>query len=215
MHAYDTYIFDLDGTLLDTLADLTASINHATTVFRLPSHTQDEVRTMVGNGIGKLIERAIPRGADNPHYGDIYRTFMDHYLVHGMDATRPYDGITDLLSELRRRGKKTAVVSNKQQAATTMLCRRFFGDLVSVAIGESDKVRRKPAPDTLEEALRRLEAEKRGAVYVGDSEVDIAAARAANLPCISVLWGFRDRTFLAEQGATRFVARPSEILDER
>ncbi|MCD8289615.1 MAG: HAD family hydrolase [Prevotella sp.] len=212
MKDYDTYIFDLDGTLLDTLGDLTASVNHTMAIFGLPQHTQEEVRRMVGNGIGKLIERAIPAGKDNQQFASILSTFTAHYLAHSMDRTRPYDGITTLLSALHRQGKRLAIVSNKQQAATTKLCRHFFKETISVAIGESGNVRRKPAPDTVDEALRQLGAGKDGAVYIGDSEVDIATARAAGLSCISVLWGFRDRQFLIQHGATCFVSRPEEIL---
>lgn len=209
---YDTYIFDLDGTLLYTLDDLTASVNHAMRAFGLTEHTVDEVRLMVGNGVRKLIERAIPQGAANPKYEEIYQTFIKHYLKHSLDTTRPYDGIMETLAELKRRGKRMAVVSNKYCKATEELCRHFFADYISVAIGESETVRKKPAPDTVNEALRRLCVGKENAVYVGDSEVDILTARNSGLPCISVLWGFRSKDFLIANGGTTFINKPEEMV---
>lgn len=211
MKEFDTYIFDLDGTLLYTLDDLTASTNYAMRAFSLPEHTEEEVRMMVGNGIKKLIERAIPGGKDNKHYEDIYNTFIEYYLKHNADTTRPYDGIIDMLAILKQHGKKIAVVSNKYCKATEELCRYFFGDYIKVAIGESDKIRKKPAPDTVNEALKLLEAERDNAVYIGDSEVDIQTARNSSMPCISVLWGFRDKDFLIRNGAQTLVETPNEI----
>lgn len=213
MKSYDTYIFDLDGTLLSTLDDLAASTNHALRTYGLPERTTDEVRHFVGNGVRKLMERAVPGGEQHPQFESILETFRQHYLKHNRDFTRPYPGITDTLVELRRQGKRVAVVSNKFYAATAELCDHYFGDLVEVAIGEREDIRRKPAPDTVEEALRQLGVGKQGAVYVGDSEVDIETARNSSLPCISVLWGFRDRDFLERHGATNFISRPEELLD--
>lgn len=212
MRQYDTYIFDLDGTLLSTLDDLAASTNYALRRHGMPEHTLDEVRWMVGNGVRLLIERATPDGASNPQFDSVFATFRSHYVEHSLDTTRPYPGIMEMLTELKRRGRRIAVVSNKFYAATQELCRHFFGDTVEVAIGERESIRRKPAPDTVIEALRQLGVGPEGAVYVGDSEVDVATARNSGLPCISVLWGFRDRDFLTEHGATTFVTSPEEIL---
>ena len=191
MKQYDTYIFDLDGTLLYTLDDLTASVNHAMRAEGFREHSVEDVRMMVGNGVRKLIERAVPDGKDNPRYEEAYQAFIGHYLKHDTDTTRPYTGIVELLAELKRRGKRMAVVSNKYCKATEALCRTFFSEY---------------------EALRRLGVGKDGAVYVGDSEVDVATARNSGLPCISVLWGFRDKDFLTANGATTFVDEPGEIL---
>ena len=212
---YDTYIFDLDGTLLDTLGDLATSVNHALRHHGMPERTIDEVRRFVGNGVQLLMERAVPGGSDNPQFEQALQTFREHYLHHSLDTTRPYDGIPELLVELKRRGKRMAVVSNKFCTATEALCQHFFTDTISVAIGENEAegVHKKPAPDTVIEALRQLGTDRRGAVYVGDSDVDLATARNAQLPCISVLWGFRDRPFLESCGATTFVNRPQEILE--
>ncbi len=211
---YNTYIFDLDGTLLSTLADLAASCNYALRTNGMPERTLDEVRRFVGNGVKKLMERATPDGLQNPLFDKTLADFRQHYMKHNLDTTCPYEGVMPMLEELQRRGKKVAVVSNKFYAATQELCRHFFGDLVTVAIGEREDIRKKPAPDTVIEALRQLNATAEGAVYIGDSDVDIDTARNAGMPCISVLWGFRDKDFLIEHGATTLVATPQEILQQ-
>lgn len=214
MKRYSTFIFDLDGTLLDTLADLAASVNYALGSCGLPQHTTDDVRRFVGNGVRVLMERAVPQGAQNPLFDTAFATFRQHYLDHSLDTTRPYDGIPQLLAELRQRGCRLAVVSNKFYAATQELCRHFFPDTISVAIGEheAEGIRKKPAPDTVNEALSQLGVDGRHAVYVGDSDVDLQTARNAGLPCISVLWGFRDKDFLTANGATTFIASPAELI---
>ena len=209
---YKTYIFDLDGTLLNTIGDLAASTNYALRQYRMPEHTIDDVRRFVGNGVGKLIERAIPEGLANPQYEDVLATFRKHYMLHSLDTTAPYPGIESLLHSLRSHGCNVAVVSNKFYNATVELCRHFFADTVEVAIGERENIRRKPAPDTVFEAMRQLGVSGEDTVYVGDSDVDVATARNSGIPCISVLWGFRDRDFLIEHGATTFVNTPEDIL---
>lgn len=210
---YDTYIFDLDGTLLSTLNDLAASCNYALRTNNMPERSLEEVRMFVGNGVKKLMERAIPGGESNAAFGKTYADFRNHYMKHNLDTTRPYDGVMSLLEELNIRGKKVAVVSNKFYAATQELCRHFFGSLVHVAIGEREDIRKKPAPDTVLEAMRQLGVDAEGAVYIGDSDVDVETARNSGMPCISVLWGFRSREFLVEHGATTFVEKPADILD--
>ena len=212
MKEYTTYIFDLDGTLLDTLDDLAASTNYALHQHGMPQHSRDEVRMFVGNGVGRLIARAVPENTPIETYEQVLQTFREHYLIHGLDRTKPYPGIMPLLRDLKQRGKLIAVVSNKFYAATQELCTHFFGPLVDVAIGEREDIRRKPAPDTVNEALRQLHADRASAVYIGDSDVDIATARNSAMPCISVLWGFRDRQFLIDNGATCLVSSPQEIL---
>lgn len=214
MKEFDTYIFDLDGTLLSTLNDLAASTNYALRWARMPERTIEEIRMFVGNGVKLLMERAIPNGVNNPKFEETYAKFREHYLEHNLDTTSPYDGIPELLRELKRRGKKLAIVSNKFYAATQDLAKHFFPDTIKVAIGERETIRKKPAPDTVLEALRQLGASKEGAVYIGDSDVDIMTAKNCGLPCISVLWGFRDKDFLIQHGGTIFVNKPSEILGE-
>ena len=219
---YDTFIFDLDGTLLDTLGDLAASVNYALRSHGMPEHSLDDVRRFVGNGVRRLMERAIPEGAENPLFDEAFATFRQYYMAHSLDTTRPYDGIPETLAALRAKGCHIAVVSNKMMAATVELCRHFFPDTVEVAIGEheAEGIRKKPAPDTVFAALDSLgiprplrEEDRGGVVYVGDSDVDIQTAANAGIPCISVLWGFRDKDFLIQHGATSFISAPSELLN--
>lgn len=211
MHKYKTYIFDLDGTLLSTLADLAASTNYALRTHHMPERSLDEVRRFVGNGVKKLMERAIPDGLNNPLFEETFATFRQHYMQHNLDTTQPYPGIMQLIEQLKAEGKNIAVVSNKFYAATRELCRHFFGDLVPVAIGEREDIRKKPAPDTVIEALRELGVDKEGAVYIGDSDVDIMTAKNSGMPCMSVLWGFRDKEFLLEHGATTLISQPEDM----
>ena len=214
MMTYSTYIFDLDGTLLDTLGDLAASVNFALREHGMPEHSIDDVRSFVGNGVRLLMERAIPDGADNPDFEVTFATFRQYYMAHSLDTTRPYDGVPEALRELRNRGCQLAVVSNKMMAATQELIHHFFPDTIAVAIGEheAEGIRKKPAPDTVFAALRELGVGQEGAVYVGDSDVDIRTAENAGLPCISVLWGFRDKDFLIKHGAKTLISAPSELL---
>ena len=160
------------------------------------------------------MERAIPNGIENPLFEDVYATFRQHYLEHNLDTTKPYEGIPELLAELKARGKKLAIVSNKFYAATQELARHFFPDTIEVAIGERENIKKKPAPDTVIEALRQLGASRETAVYIGDSDVDIMTAKNCDMPCVSVLWGFRDKKFLTEHGATFFVEKPSQLLPD-
>ncbi len=212
MRDFKTYIFDLDGTLLSTLNDLAASTNFALRWAGMPERTIEEVRMFVGNGVKLLMERAIPEGVNNPKFEETYAKFREHYMEHNLDTTRPYDGVPELLHELKRRGKHLAIVSNKFYAATQDLAKHFFPDTIEVAIGERENIRKKPAPDTVLEALRQLNVSKEDAVYIGDSDVDIMTAKNCGLPCISVLWGFRDKDFLIEHGGSLFVDKPIEIL---
>ena len=210
---YNTFIFDLDGTLLNTLDDLAASVNYALRTHGMPERTLDEVRSFVGNGVRLLMERAIPEGSANPRFEETFATFRAYYMEHSLDKTRPYEGIPEMIHTLKQRGCRLAVVSNKFYAATQELIRHFFPE-ITVAIGEheAEGIRKKPAPDTVFEALRQLGVGKEKAVYVGDSDVDLQTAHNSGLPCISVLWGFRDHDFLLANGATIFISRPEELL---
>ena len=212
---YQTYIFDLDGTLLDTWGDLAASVNYALRTHGMPEHSIDDVRRFVGNGVRKLMQRAVPGGDANPDFEAAFATFRQHYMAHSLDTTLPYEGIPETLAALRQQGCRIAVVSNKMMAATQELCQHFFPDTVEVAIGENEAagIRKKPAPDTVLAALQQLGVGKESAVYVGDSDVDIETAHNAGLPCISVLWGFRDRDFLLAHGATTFAEHPKDLLE--
>lgn len=224
--SYETYIFDLDGTLLDTLNDLTTSCNYALRMNGMKERSIDEVRHFVGNGVFKLIERAVPNGTPDTLLQDTYKTFIDYYMEHSLDTTEPYPGIEDMLQHLKNDGCRMAVVSNKFYDATRELVDYFFGDYIDVAVGECETarpaivpkdfpdhpLRKKPYPDTVHEALRQLGSAKRHAVYVGDSDVDLQTAKNSGLPCISVLWGFRNRDFLLAHGATTCIGEPEELL---
>jgi len=212
MKDYQTYIFDLDGTLLNTLGDLAWSVNAALRWADMPEHSIDDVRHFVGNGVKKLMERAIPDGLDNPEFEPTYRKFRELYMIHNLDTTRPYPGVMEMLNALHNNGKGLAVVSNKFYDATQELCRHFFSDYIQVAIGERDDIRKKPAPDTVFEAMAQLKADKSSTVYIGDSEVDVETARNSGIPCISVLWGFREKDFLIKHGASTFINRPEELI---
>lgn len=207
-----TVIFDLDGTLLDTLEDLKNAANYALKQCGMPERTLDEVRRFVGNGIRNLMIRAVPQGEENPEFEHALAVFKEYYGEHCNDATRAYDGIPELLQELKNRGYAMAIVSNKIDSAVQDLNSRYFPQ-VNVAIGDRENLKRKPAPDSVFLALKELGRTRDEAVYVGDSDVDLATAKNAGLPCISVLWGFRDREFLEGHGATTFVEKPMEIAD--
>jgi phosphoglycolate phosphatase len=212
MKQYQAYIFDLDGTLLNTLDDLAASVNYALRSNGLPERTKDEVRQFVGNGVGKLIERAVPYGTSADVTSTVLATFKTYYINHSSDMTCPYDGVIEMLDTLRAHGKRVAVVSNKFDRATKELCLQYFGERVEVAIGESDTVVRKPSPDGINEAMRLLGVSASDTVYIGDSDVDILTARNAGIPCISVLWGFRDKDFLLEHGAETLADSPLALI---
>lgn len=207
---FDTVIFDLDGTILDTLEDLKTSLNFALGKFAFPERTTDEVRKFVGNGIRKLIERGAPQGLDEAELNNIHEAFTKHYTLHCADETKPYDGVCDVIRALREAGVKTAVVSNKADYAVKSLCERYFKGLFDCAAGEKEGVRRKPSPDAVNLILRRLGAEK--ALYVGDSEVDIETAKNASLEALIVTWGFRDEEFLKSRGAVNIARVPEDIL---
>lgn len=209
---YKLIIFDLDGTILNTLEDLADSTNYALEKHHFPVRTIEEVRSFVGNGIGRLIARAVPEGTDENMINQVLADFKDYYGQHCADRTKPYDGIIELLQCLRQRGCRTAVVSNKADFAVQRLCEQYFPGLFDFAVGEREGIRRKPYPDSVLEVLSRLGAAKDEALYVGDSEVDIETAKNAGIDVVSVEWGFRDREFLLSHGARRFVKKPEELL---
>lgn len=204
-------IFDLDGTILNTLEDLADATNYALERYGYPGRTIQEVRCFVGNGIRKLIERAVPSGLTEEEVDRVHETFLGYYQQHCAEKTRPYEGILTLLRHLRTAGCLTAVVSNKADPAVQSLCQHYYEGLFDFAVGERAGIRRKPAPDAVLEVLRRLGVDGADAVYIGDSEVDIQTAANAGLDSIIVTWGFRDRAFLESQGGKRFADRPEEI----
>ena len=213
MNKITTVIFDMDGTVLNTLDDLTASVNHVLAEYGFAGHDASEYRKYFGNGIRYALGCAVPNGTDQRVIDEMVPVFKEYYDVHCLDNTRPYDGIMELLRDLGGQGYKLAIVSNKIDSAVKELNTRFFSEYVSVAIGERVGVNRKPEPDTVIQALKELDSTKDEAVYVGDSEVDLKTAANAGLHCISVLWGFRDKEMLQKQGATIFADTPEDVLD--
>ncbi len=205
-------IFDLDGTLLYTLEDLKNAVNYALDQWHMPLCTLEQVRQYVGNGVGKLMERAVPQGTENPDFKKAFASFKEYYGMHCLDNTRPYPDIMHLLEELKARGIRTAIVSNKLDAAVKELNKEFFEGYTSTAIGEMTGVAKKPAPDMVNKALQELGMKRQQAVYVGDSDVDIQTAANCGLPCISVTWGFRNEKFLLEHGAYKPIKAPLELL---
>ena len=214
MMRYEAVIFDLDGTLLDTLGDLAASTNRALDHVGLPQRSLEEVRQFVGNGVEKLIRRAVPTGTSETRILDCLDCFKKDYMLHMRDQTAPYVGILSLLRALRDNGCKVAVVSNKFDGAVKELCREHFGDLLPVAIGERPGVQKKPARDLVDLCIAELDVSPDQCVYVGDSDVDIQTAANAGLPCLSVSWGFRSRDFLLENGATVIVDTPETLFNQ-
>lgn len=208
-------IFDLDGTLLNTLDDLADSTNYALSRFGYPTRTIEEVRQFVGNGVAKLIERAIPEGKNNPNFEKCLAIFKENYAQNMYNKTAPYNGIIEMLSNLKSKGIKIAVVSNKFDLAVKELCKKYFEGFIDFAAGENEAqgIKKKPAPDTVISVLNEFNFAPEDAVYVGDSDVDIMTAKNSKMSCISVTWGFRDEKFLLENGATILINAPSEIYN--
>ena len=205
-------IWDLDGTLLDTLGDLAASTNAALQKNGLPQRTVDEVRGFVGNGIGKLIERAVPADCPPEKTKRVLEDFVAHYAQHSRDTTRPYDGVLPMLDALIAQGVKLGIVSNKIDFAVRELSAAYFGERMQVAVGDDPSRLRKPAPDSVLEAMRRLGVTREETVYVGDSDVDVLTAHNAGVTCCAVSWGFRPEESLRQAGAQHIAATPQELL---
>ena len=207
-----TIVWDMDGTVLNTLIDLRDSVNYVLRKYNMPEHTIEEYRRYFGSGIRYALECAVLDGTPSETINEMLPIFKEHYDIHCLDNTCPYDGILDAMKKLKEKGYKMAIVSNKIDSAVKELNEKFFKEYVDVAIGETPGTKRKPAPDMVEQALKELGSSKKESIYIGDSEVDLQTARNSNLPCISVLWGFRDRDYLIEQGATTFAETPEELI---
>ncbi|MDY5703887.1 MAG: HAD family hydrolase [Lachnospiraceae bacterium] len=210
---YKAVIFDMDGTILDTLDDLHHAMNHILEQYQMPVITRDQARRYVGNGIRKLIARAVPEGTSDETIDAMFADFLPYYNAHCREETKAYDGIVDLLTELKKRGYHIAVVSNKADTAVGILAEDYFPGLFEITVGERPGVKRKPAPDSVNEVLRILGIESKDAIYVGDSDVDMDTAKNANMDAIGVDWGFRGEEFLRNHGASTIVYKPEEILD--
>ena len=201
-------IFDLDGTLLNTLGDLCDSVNFVLESYGFPTRSLKEVNSFIGNGIGELIRRSLPQD-EQDKFDDALEKFREYYGGHSNVKTCVYDGLIPMLEKLRAEGYKIGVVTNKVDFAAKALCKEYFGALVDIALGDRVGVPRKPDPCAVYEAMSILGVES--AVFVGDSDVDIATAKAANLPCIAVTWGFRDRAFLEEHGGEIFADTAEDL----
>lgn len=217
-----TIIFDLDGTLMNTLDDLHDSVSYALRQAGLAPNPKQDTRRYLGNGVRNLVNRSVEQAcpmADEALKERVFETFRAYYVAHSMDKTAPYEGIPEMLKECKKRGFFTAIVSNKLDPAVKDLHKAFFADSIDVAIGETPTVKRKPAPDMVDEAIRQLSLlhgrsiEKSECVYVGDSEVDLQTAKNSDLPCIAVSWGFRDRDYLVEQDAKTIIDCPDELFE--
>ena len=216
-----TIIFDLDGTLMNTLDDLHDSVSYALREAGLEPNPKQDTRRYLGNGVRNLVKWSVEQScptADEALKERVFETFRAYYVAHSMDKTAPYEGVEEMLRECRKKGFYTAIVSNKLAPAVKDLHQAFFAETIDVAIGETESVKRKPAPDMVNEAIRQLsllygrQIEKSECVYVGDSEVDLKTAENSGLPCIAVSWGFRDRDFLIEQGAKTIIDQPTELF---
>lgn len=212
MKKYDAVIFDLDGTLTNTLEDLKDSVNYALKSFGFPERNIDEIRSFVGNGVRRLICLSVPSGTSGETCEECLSIFKEYYKEHSADKTVPYDGIYALLENLKLHKVKSAVVTNKMNEAAQAIVKHFFDGLIDVTVGQLDGVAQKPEPDGVYAALKALGVSKKNAVYVGDSEVDCLTAKNAGLPCVGVTWGFRSRQTLAENGAQFIIDRPEELF---
>ena len=208
----DTIIFDLDGTLLNTLDDLMDSVNFALSSFSLKERSREEIRRFVGNGVTMLIKRSVPEGTSEEMTKRVFSVFREHYLKNMENKTAPYEGIMPLLEEAKRQGIKTGVVSNKLDEAVKGLCEKTFGGLIGFAQGAQGEDDRKPNPINVFKCVEALGSETENCVYVGDSEVDFQTAQNAQMKCINVLWGFRKKEEMLPFGADTFINKPSELL---
>ncbi len=209
---YEAIIFDLDGTLTDTLEDLKNSVNFALNRFGFPERTVGEVRSFVGNGVRRLIYLSVPENTAEETAEECLGVFKEYYKNHSLVKTKPYDGIVPMLRELKKLGIKTAVVTNKMHEAAEDIVRIFFDGLIDITLGQIDGVAQKPQPDGINFVIQKLGVSKDKAVYVGDSEVDCITAKNAGIPCIGVTWGFRDKSVLLENGADFIIDNPEDIL---
>ena len=209
---YKLAIFDMDGTILNTLEDLTDCMNYSLAVHDYPQRTIDEVKSFVGNGIKKLVERAVPAGISKEEVEKVFQTFNDYYKDHCAIKTRPYDGIHEVIREMKENGILTAVVSNKADYAVKSLCDDYFKGLFDFAIGDRPGHRRKPYPDNINAILENFKIDRTEAVYIGDSEVDLQTAKNADMDVIMVGWGFRDEDFIKSQGAEFVIQNPLDLL---
>ena len=210
---YKAVIFDMDGTILNTLEDLKNATNYSLRQFGMPERSLEEVRIFVGNGIRKLVERAVPAGTPKEKIDQILDVFLEYYEIHSADNTSPYPGILELVEKLKKSGIKTAVSTNKADVPAQELGREYFNGIFDLIVGQQDGLKVKPAPDSVNKILSILDIQKKDAIYIGDSDVDVQTAKNSGLDFIGVSWGFRGREFLEKNGAKNIVDNANEILD--
>lgn len=211
--AYQAAIFDLDGTLLNTLEDLTNGVNYALAKYDLPLKEQTEIRRFLGNGIKQLVTLSLEGGQEHPLFNEVFETFKSYYSEHNNEATAPYEGISDLLNRLKEAGIPMAIVSNKIDGAVQVLHQDYFNEWIDFAVGERPDLKRKPDRSMVDYCLSEMALARDQVVYIGDSEVDIATARHAEIDCIAVTWGFRDEAFILEHRPQYIVRKPLDIVD--
>lgn len=210
---YKAVIFDMDGTILNTLEDLKNATNYSLRQFGMPERSLEEVRMFVGNGIRKLVERAVPAGTPKEKIDQVLDVFLEYYEIHSADNTSPYPGILELVEKLKKSGIKTAVSTNKADVPAQELGREYFNGIFDLIVGQQDGLKVKPAPDSVNKILSILDIQKKDAIYIGDSDVDVQTAKNSGLDFIGVSWGFRGREFLEKNGAKNIVDNANEILD--
>ena len=210
---YEAVIFDLDGTLVDTLEDLKDSVNFALSSFGFPERNVEEIRSFVGNGVRRLMYLSVPECTPDDTAEKCLEVFKEHYKTNSRNKTKPYDGIAEMLDTICENGIKTALVTNKMHTAAKDIVEFYFGEKISITVGQLDGIAQKPQPDGVLKAIETLGVSKEKAVYVGDSEVDCITAKNAQIDCIGVTWGFRSREILKENGANVIVDSPAEILN--
>lgn len=210
---YKAVIFDMDGTILNTLEDLKNATNYSLRQFGMPERSLEEVRMFVGNGIRKLVERAVPAGTSEEKITQVFDVFLEYYEIHSADNTSPYPGILELVGKLKKSGIKTAVSTNKADVPAQELGREYFNGIFDLIVGQQDGLKVKPAPDSVNKILSILDIQKKDAIYIGDSDVDVQTAKNSGLDFIGVSWGFRGREFLEKNGAKNIVDNANEILD--
>lgn len=212
MYKYKTAIFDMDGTLLNTLPDLRKAVNHALSEFGYAPRSYDDIRSFIGNGVRMLVKRSLPSSVSKEDYEKVLSSFTDFYNLHNSDECIPYDGIIDALTTLKSTGVRLGVVSNKTDSLVKELCDSFFPGLFDVQIGDREGYANKPSADLIFLCMKDLSCEKESTIYIGDTEVDIQTAYNSGLKCMSVSWGYRDREFLIKNGASITIDTPSELL---
>lgn len=210
---YNTIIFDLDGTLLNTLEDIRDSVNYALKECGFPKRSLEEINSFVGNGTNYLLEKSVPINTPKDELDNCTDIYRNYYKNNMVNKTAPYNGILEMLNKLKEDGYKLAVVSNKFDSAVKILCKKYFSEFLEVSIGESSSVRRKPAPDTVFKAMKELDSKRNDCIYVGDSDVDVKTAHNVGIECIGVSWGFRGREVLEREGADYIIDKPKDIYN--